>query len=391
MTGLLRTRTGHEARVGTVELFYDLVFVFAITQLSHGLLAHPTPLGLAETLILFLSVWWTWIFTCWVTNWLDPERWPVRLLLFALMGCGLMLTMAIPQAWGDRGLVFGAAVATMQVGRSLFMLGALWRRNPANFVNFMRITVWLCCSGALWIAGGLADGHARFPFWIGALLIEYAGPAAGFLVAGLGRSSTADWDVEGGHMAERCGLFIIIALGESVLITGATMAGLVWTPPVLLGFVSAFVGSVAMWWIYFNIGAERAGHLIAHHADPGRVARLAYTYGHIPIIAGIILSAASDEMLLAHPTGHVATAAWAMTIGGAAVFLIGNIMFKRVTWGRLPVSHLVGLGLLAPVALLPIHDGYLLGLATAGVLTIVAIWETASFSRGAPAATPGLR
>lgn len=387
MTGLLRTRTGHEARVGTVELFYDLVFVFAITQLSHGLLAHPTPLGLAETLILFLSVWWTWIFTCWVTNWLDPERWPVRLLLFALMGCGLMLTMAIPQAWGDRGLVFGAAVATMQVGRSLFMLGALWRRNPANFVNFMRITVWLCCSGALWIAGGLADGHVRFPFWIGALLIEYAGPAAGFLVPGLGRSSTADWDVEGGHMAERCGLFIIIALGESILITGATMAEMPWTVPALLAFASAFLSSVAMWWLYFNIGAQRAGHMIAHHDDPGRVARLAYTYAPIPIVAGIIVSAASDEMLLAHPAGHITVAAWATTIGGVALFLLGNIAFKRATWRNMPFSHLVGFGLLAALALLPIHDGYVLGLGAALVLVIVAIWETRSLGGAGDAQT----
>jgi len=382
MTGLLRTRTGEEAKVGTVELFFDLVFVFAITQLSHTLLAHATPLGAAQTLLLFLSVWWVWIFTCWVTNWLDPERWPVRLMLFALMGIGLFLSMSIPEAWHERGLGFGAAVAAMQVGRSFFATMALRRHGRANYLNFLRITLWLSCSGVLWIVGGLAGEEVRILYWLSALLIEYAGPAAGFRVPGLGYSSSLDWDVEGAHMAERCGLLIIIALGESVLITGATTAEMAWTAPVLMAFASAFIGTVAMWWIYFNIGAERASHHIAHADDPGRIARLAYTYVHIPIVAGIIVSAASDEMLLAHPTGHVAPAAWAFTIAGPALFLVGNILFKRVTGGRYPLSHLVGLALLVLVALLPVHDGHGLGLAVTAVLVIVGIWETASL-RGA--------
>jgi len=378
MTGLLRTRTGHEARVGTVELFFDLVFVFAITQLSHSLLAHATLTGAARTLLLFLAVWWIWVYTTWVTNWLDPDRWPVRLMLFALMGVGLLLSMALPEAWTTHGLAFGGAVATMQVGRSVFTAAVLRRHSPSNYRNFLRITLWLCCSGALWIAGGLAGEAARPAYWLAALLIEYAGPAAGFRVPGLGRSTTADWDVEGGHIAERCGLLIIIALGESILMTGATTARLDWSAPVLLAFLGAFAGTVAMWWIYFNLGAERASHHIAHHADPGRIARLAYTYGHIPIIAGIIMSAASDELLLAHPIGHVGGPALAFTIGGAGLFLIGNILFKRVTWGRVPLSHLVGLALLAVLAVLPIHDGFVLALASAGVLILVAAWETRS-------------
>jgi low temperature requirement protein LtrA len=376
MSGLLRERTGHEARVGTVELFFDLIFVFAITQLSHGLLAHATVLGAIETLILFLGIWWVWIYTSWVTNWLDPERWQVRMMLFALMACGLVLSMTIPQAWGARGLYFGVAFAVMQVGRSLFTMLALRRHDAVRYRNFQRITLWLLVSALLWIGGGLSEGPMRMALWAGALMIEYAGPFALFYVPGFGRSTTADWNVEGGHFAERCGLFIIIALGESILITGSTAASLPWTAPVLAAFASAFLGTVAMWWIYFNIGAERASHLIAHHDDPGRLARIAYTYGHIPVVAGIIVSAASDEMLVAHPTGHIAPAAYAMTLGGAALFLAGNMLFKGLTWTNRPLSHWIGLGLLALLAVLPFHDGYALGLATSGVLLIVAVWET---------------
>jgi low temperature requirement protein LtrA len=304
------------------------------------------------------------------------------------MGCGLVLSMAIPGAWGERGLLFGVAFATMQLGRSLFMTLAVRRHDAVKYRNFQRISMWLAASAILWVGGGLADGAARFACWGGALLIEYAGPLALFYVPGLGRSSTADWNVEGSHFAERCGLFIIIALGESILITGSTAASLPWTAPVLTAFASAFLGTVAMWWIYFNIGAERASRLIAHHGDPGRVARLAYTYGHIPVVAGIIVSAASDEMLLAHPTGHIAPAAYAMTLGGAALFLAGNMFFKGVTWKNRPLSHWIGLGLLALLAFVPIHDGYVLGLATVVVLLIVAVWETWSL-RDSLNAPPG--
>ena len=119
-----------------------------------------------------------------------------------------------------------------------------------------------------------------------ALGIECVGPVAGFYVPGLGRSGTTDWRVDGAHMAERCALFVIIALGESILVTGSTAAALPATTASCARSSSRFVGSVAMWWIYFNIGAERGSHQIAHAEDPGRVARAVYTYFHIPIVAG---------------------------------------------------------------------------------------------------------
>jgi len=376
---LLRGRTGapDEARVGFVELFFDLVFVFAVTQLSHGLIAHLTPLGVIETAMLLLSVWWVWVFTAWVTNWLDVERMPVRILLFALMGCGLMMSLSLPQAFGARGGAFVAAFLAMQIGRPIFMLAALRRGHRDNFRNFQRILIWALASAPLWIGGALAAGHERILWWIAALAIDYAGPFCLFLVPGLGKSSTADWDVEGHHLAERCGLFVIIALGESILITGATFADVPWHMAQIWGFASAFLGTIAMWWLYFNMGAERASDTITHHKDPGRMARLAYTYLHLPIVAGIIVTAAADELVLVHPGGHGGGLISALILGGPALYLAGNIAFKRTNARHMPLSHLAGLALLAAVALPGWHAApVLLSLASTLVLMIVAAWET---------------
>jgi low temperature requirement protein LtrA len=320
-----------------------------------------------------------WIYTSWVTNWLDPERAPVRMLLFALMLAGLVLSTSIPEAFGARGITFAAAYVFMQVGRSLFTLWAIGDASPGNTRNFQRITIWLALAGAFWIAGAFADGGTRLATWTVSLAIEYVSPSLGFWVPRLGRSTTGDWDVEGNHLAERCSLFIIIALGESLLVTGATFAGSTWNPATAAAFVVAFLGSVAMWWIYFDTGAERGSRKIASAADPGRLARLAYTYLHLPIVAGIIVTAVADEIVLAHPTGHTEAKAAMAVLGGAVLFLVGNLLFKGTIAGRLPLSHLVGLGLLA--LLTPISTALsplILAAATTGVLATVATWETLS-------------
>ena len=179
-------------------------------------------------------------------------------------------------------MAFAFAYAFMQVGRSLFMLWALKKRSPGNYRNFQRIGAWQTVAAALWIAGAFADGGTRLWLWGLALLLETLAPAVGFWTPGLGRSTTEDWDVEGSHLAERCGLFIIIALGESVLVTGAKFANLPWDAPTIAAFAVSFIGSVAMWWIYFNIGAETASRRISRSRDPGRLARFAYTYMHRP-------------------------------------------------------------------------------------------------------------
>ncbi|WP_453977945.1 low temperature requirement protein A [Brevundimonas sp. Marseille-Q4549] len=247
MRSLLRNRVeGEHARVGFVELFFDLVFVFAITQVSHGLLAHLTPLGALQAAMLLAAVWWAWIFTSWATNWLDPEREPVQIALFVLMGIGLVMSAALPHAFQEKGLVFALAFAGIQVGRTAFMAWAM-RDDPSLRRNALRILIWLSAAAVLWIAGGLAEPDQRLWFWLAALAVEYASPALYFYVPGLGRSRTDDWNIEGGHMAERVGLFVIICLGETLLISGATFGGLDWSSgAVWAACVSAVLSTVAM-------------------------------------------------------------------------------------------------------------------------------------------------
>ena len=378
---LLRSRhAGGHSKVTNIELFFDLVFVYAVTQLSHTLLHGLNMIGAMQVLLLFLAVWWVWVFTGWVTNWLDPERPLVRLLLLALMLAGLLLSIALPEAFGARGLLFAGAYVFMQVGRTLFMLWALGDAAPANKRNFQRITVWLVISGALWLTGGWLDGQWRWMLWIAALALEYLGPALAFPVPGLGRSSTADWDIDGGHLAERCSQFVIIALGESVLVTGSSFADTLSQPQALLAFVSAFIGSVAMWWIYFDLAAERGSRAIRQSADPGRTARVAYTYLHLLIVAGIIVSAVADELTLRDAPLRVDTISGAVLLGGPALYLSGNAWFKKtVNDTNLPLSHLIGLALLAALALTIGHWSIApLGMATTAVLVLVAIWEMCS-------------
>jgi low temperature requirement protein LtrA len=374
-------------RVTSVELFFDLVFVFAITQISHFLLAHFTPLGALQSAILMLAVWWVWVFTAWITNWLDPEQTAVRLMLFALMVAGVLLSTSIPKAFEGnafegRGLAFALAYAAMQVGRSAFFLFSVPKSETGHRRNFIRILAWLSVSAVFWIAGGIAGGEIRIGLWLVALLIEYVGPAMRFRIPVLGASLTADWIVEGGHMAERCAGFIIIALGESVVVTGATFADAAWTATTMAAFLIALLGSIAMWWIYFHIGAEAGSEHISKAEDTGRFARLAYTYLHLPIVAGIVVSAVGDELLLAHPDGHSGVPEILSMVGGPLLYLAGVILFKRSIRGHLQPSHLAGIGLfviLTPFAhlLTPLA----LFTAATAIMLIVAIWEAISLGR----------
>ncbi len=383
----LRSRGRHDSgKVSMTELFFDLVFVFAVTQLSHTLLAHLGLTGFLQTSVLFLAIWWLWIFTSWCTNWLNPDTTAVRALLFALMLGGLVVSSSIPKAFGTGGLVFGTLFAAMQVGRSLFMVRA-FRGHPEQRANFLRIALWMLLSGAFWFSGGVLEGQPRLICWLIALGIEYAAPALYFRVPGLGRSRTSDWDVDGAHLAERCMLFVIIALGESLLVTGATFAGLVWTPITLAGFLAAFLGSVAMWWVYFDSGAEHGSHRIIHSDDPGRLARVAYTYAHLLIVAGIIVCAVADELVLVHPE-HASPAGIAAILGGPALYLAGNAVFKWLIWERRfpPLSHLAGLVALALMGgwvALAHPSALALGIGTTVVMVGVAVWETRALRRGA--------
>jgi low temperature requirement protein LtrA len=371
------------SRVTYAELLFDLVFVFAVTQISHTLLGRFTPLGALQTTLLFLGVWWVWVYTSWITNWLNPELTPVRVLLFLLMLGGLVLSTSIPQAFESRGLWFALAYAAMQVGKTVF----LWVSTPPSRalarMNAVRITAWLSISAIFWIAGGVAEGQSRLVLWAVALAIEYISPAVRFWIPKYGASSVADWVVEGGHMAERCAGFIIIALGESIVVTGATFADLAWTTETVVAFVSAFIGALAMWWIYFHKGVEAGSELISKSSEPGRLARLAYTYLHMPIVAGIILAAVADELVLKHPADHSDLKTVLSAIGGPLLFLVGTILFKHTIRGFLQLSHGVGIVALGGLAwfagdLSPL----MLSILTSAIMVVVAAWESISLKSG---------
>ena len=372
------------SRVTYAELFFDLVFVFAVTQISHTLLGRFTPLGGLQTTLLFLAVWWVWVYTSWTTNWLNPELTPVRVLLFLLMLGGLVLSTSIPKAFESRGLWFALAYAAMQVGRTIFLLISTPPGRPLARMNAVRILAWLLMSAMFWIAGGIAEGHSRLVLWAIALGIEYVSPAVRFWIPKYGASQVADWVVEGGHMAERCAGFIIIALGESIVVTGATFADLAWTPDTVGAFASAFIGALAMWWIYFHKGAEAGSEQISRSSEPGRLARLAYTYLHMPIVAGIILTAVANELVLTHPADHSDLKTVLSAIGGPLLFLLGTILFKHTFRGFLQLSHGAGIVVLCVLAwfasgLSPL----MLSMLTSAIMVVVAVWESISLGSGA--------
>jgi low temperature requirement protein LtrA len=367
----LRRQQGGQ-RVTFVELFFDLVYVLAVTQLSHLLLEHLGVHGAAQTALLLMAVWTAWIYNAWFTNWFDPDRRVVRLVLLGVMLASLLMSASLPEAFGERGLVFAAAYVTMQVGRTVFVIAALGE-DPGLRRNFQRILSWLVASGLLWLAGGLAQATAREALWLAAVVADFTAPACGFYTPGLGRSRTTDWTITGGHMAERCQLFVIIALGESLLVTGTTFGELPLSAVTVAALVVAFAGSVALWWVYFDRSAEDAGEVIARSADPGRLGRSAYTYCHIPMVAGIIVAAVGDELMLAHPGGHAGAATAATVLGGPALFLAGHGAFKRMVFGRVSVPRLLAvlaLGGLWPLS--PVLSPLLLAAAATLVVAAVA-------------------
>ena len=193
---------------------------------------------------------------------------------------------------------------------------------------FERLVVWSAASGVLWLAGAALDGDQRLLLWIPALALELAAPAAGYWLPGRGRAATTDYDIEGGHFAERCQLFIIIALGESIVVTGATASAAGLTPTVVLCLVVAFVETAALWWLYFGAAAEHARATMSTCDDPGRLARDAYTYVHLPIVAGIIATAVGNDLLIAAPHDAPRGVGVAMILGGPALYLLGESLFR---------------------------------------------------------------
>jgi low temperature requirement protein LtrA len=358
-------------RVTNIELFYDLVFVFAVTQLSHLLVSHVSVEGAVQTAILLLIMWQVWIYTTWVTNYLDPVRASVRAMLLVLMLGSLVMSAALPDAFHDRGIVIAVAYAAMQIGRAVFVVILL--RGEELQATFRRVIVWSTVSGIVMLAGAGVHGHARELLWIVAIAIDFVGAAIGFRVPGMGRSETTDWTIMGGHFAERCQAFVLIALGESIVVIGGTLSAIAHPDAhEIVAFVAAFAASVGFWWIYFDRSAEASARKVDESDDPGRLGRSAFHWIHPLIVGGIIVAAAADEKVLEDPSNHDMAVAW-LTLGGTALYLGGHAIFKAVVWRMVSWPRVVGALLL--FALLPLgpHVAALaLGICALAVIVAVA-------------------
>ena len=337
-----RTDSGERYGASFLELFFDLVFVFAITQVSHLLLDHLTWTGLGQSMIALLVVWWAWNGTTWLTNSLDVEAVPVKLLMLALMLAGLLMAVAIPEAFADLGLLFAGSYVAIQIGRTAFLTFVGSKRGSADRSRDSRILIWFCFSAPFWIAGALVEGEARAALWLLALGLDYVAPLTLYRVPGLAKVAPEAWTLGTSHFAERFGLFVIIALGESIILAGATAADLELDWPMLMSLVIAFIGTAALWWLYFSTIAARVERSLAESEDPVLLARDAFTYGHVLIIAGIILVAVGDELVIAHPTEALATAELLTVVAGPVFYLAAQIALRwRMTGGlsrRRPVA-----------------------------------------------------
>jgi low temperature requirement protein LtrA len=359
----------------SLELFFDLVYVFAVTQLSHQILGDLTVAGVARAAFLLLVVWWAWIYTTWMANWFDPAAsTAVRSVLTGVMLASLLMAAALPLAFGARGLLFAGSYVVVQVGRNV-AAALLTRRHRLRDV-FERLVVWSVASGVLWLAGATLDGDQRLTLWIPALALELIAPAAGYWLPGRGRAATKDYDIEATHFAERCEVFVIIALGESIVVTGATASQAGLTSTVVLCLVVAFVETASLWWLHFGAAAEDAHARLRACEDPGRLARDAYTYGYLPIVAGIIGLAVANDLLIAGPHDVPAAVGVAMIVGGPALYLLGEGLFE---WRMTGAANARRIALAALLILLVPLGGQVsvlaLSLIVAALLVALAAWE----------------
>lgn len=303
MRAPLRDRGLGGARVSNAELFFDLVYAFAVTQVSHTLLHDLTALGALQCGVLWFAVWLGWQYTSWVTNWFDPDGLRVRAALFGIMVIALVMSAALPFAFAGGGLIFAGCYAIIQIGRAGYVL-ALLGRDAALRPNYQRIFGWACIAATFWLIGGLTGPRLRLAFWIVAVLCEYISPMVGFRLPRLGRSQTSDWTIDGGHLAERCQAFVMVALGESIVVTGSTISEADEPNVIMLGaFLVAFVTSLAMWWMYFDTNSEAATEAIKRSDNPGKIGAV-FHYVHVVIVGAIIVAAVGNNLSIGAPFSH---------------------------------------------------------------------------------------
>jgi low temperature requirement protein LtrA len=297
---------------------------------------------LRNATLALLVVWWAWNYTTWVTNELDPDSVIVRLVLIAVMLGSLVLAVAIPNAFDEHGLLFAGSYVAIQLGRHAFLAFGSAERGTIERERAGRILMWFVAAGVLWIGGALVEGSARTWLWVAALAIDYAAPLVHYWVPGRPRLSGETWEVEATHFAERFQLFVIIALGETIVITGATTAELDLDLPRIVAFGLAFLSTAALWWLYFSYVATIAQRRLALSDESTHLARDAYTYLHAGIVGGIVLTAVGDELVIAHPTEVLPGDELAVVVAGPALYLLGHVALRLRMTGTVSVKRLGG-------------------------------------------------
>jgi low temperature requirement protein LtrA len=394
MLSLIRPREIARA-VTPIELFFDLVYVFAVSQLVRHLLYDVDARGMAETLVLTLAVMYAWFMTVWTSNWLDVDRRPVQLMLLGVMFASLLMSASVAGAFGDdafgltgdRAGLFVIGYLAIQAGRTTFAVAAFrGHRLHAHFVNAL---AWEIATAPVWIAGIAVDGDARLAIWSVAVAFAYGGVIAGHPLPGRSSPFSSDSQIYAEHLVERFRLFFLIALGETVLSIGNVFANAPIEAERLLALLAAFVGTVSLWWCYFH-RVERTGmDTVEGGPDPSRVVALG-NYALILMVIGIVAIAAGDEMAIADPVLHTDASTAAIVFGGPAIFLLAQMGFMHGAGGAMQRSRLLGCVALAALAFLAAgaHSLLVAVLASSAVLLAVAIADTRAGRHPSPDSAP---
>jgi low temperature requirement protein LtrA len=373
VSSLVRPREVARA-VTPLELFFDLVYVFTVSQLSHFLFDHVDARGMVETVVLTLAVMYAWFMTVWTSNWLDGDRQPVRLLLLGLMFASLLMSTSVSEAFGDRAGLFVIGYLSIQLGRTAFAVWAF--RGHRLHMHFANALGWEVGTAPIWIAGIFAEGDARLALWTAAVLITYGGVIAGHPLPGRKSPFSSDSQIYAEHLLERFRLFFLIALGETVLTIGNAFAGQPLQADRLLVLAVAFAGTVALWWCYFHRAEDIGLKAAEGAADASRIVGLG-NYTLILMVIGIIAIAVGDELAIVNPHDPNTLNTAALIFGGPAIFLLAQLGYMRRVTGSVPQSRLLACLALIVLAVATAPLGLLAAVAaSSATLLAVAVADT---------------
>jgi len=333
-------RTDDQSQAVTpLELFYDLVYIFAVGQLSHHLLTHLSWKGAAETGILLVGVFGVWAFTSWACSLLDTSRLPVRAFVIGTLFLGMIMNTSLEDAFADRGWLFVAVYLACQVSRSVFVVFA--GVDGIMQSHFFRMLGWTILTAPLWIAGAVVDGPPRVALWGIAALVDVVATVLSH--PGIRRrTETVNHEFAGEYLLERCRLFFLIALGETVITSATVFTQTSLDPLSLLALLVAITGTTAIWWSYFVRSEDEALDVLDETNDEARVGRRAI-YAIAVMLAGLVLVAVGDELSIAHPDGKPSIAASIMLFGGPALYVLAQAVFQKRTKGRAVASRPIAL------------------------------------------------